>query len=394
MRPGMLRDVIGLTMGRNGSVRDALDIIDRQEPKIALVVDQDRRLQGVVTDGDIRRFLLRGGDISAPISLAMNEDPVVAPTDWDPELVLLTMRVRSLRQVPVVDEGRRLLGVYVAPERIITSQMPAPVLIMAGGKGSRLAPFTDLVPKPMLDIAGTPMLEIIIRRLVLQGFTKFYLAIHHLGHIIQDHFGDGSRWGCSIDYVEEEAPLGTGGALGLLPPHVTGDVLVMNGDLLTTLDCARMVAFHKARDAALTVCARAHEMEVPFGVITQVDGIVRGIVEKPVHRTLVNSGVYVVSQSARRYIAPGVPMLMTDLISELILQRETVASFLSRAEWVDVGRPDDLRRVREQAELASRLGWLHEPAGLEPEPWGLEEEPAAAETGLILGDLRPAQLAG
>lgn len=345
-------------MRPSGPLLEALTIIDQREEKVAVVVHDDGRLVGLVTDGDVRRFLLKGGALDAPVGRVMNDTPTVALASWDQDSVLLTMRARSLRQVPVVDDDGRVLGVYVAPERMITARNEAPVLIMAGGRGVRLQPHTNKIPKPMLDIGGAPMLEIILKRLVLQGFHRFFFSVHHLRDVIIDHFGDGAPWGCSITYVEEDRPLGTGGALGLLPDYGDEELLVTNGDVITNLDYTSLLAFHRERAADLTVCARTHEIQVPFGVISESEGMVQSIVEKPVHRALVNSGIYVISPTVRRCVARNMPLLMTDLIAELVQQGRHIASFNTKADWIDVGRPEDLARVREEATIASRYDWL------------------------------------
>ena len=359
MKSGLIQNIGDLIVTGEASVLDALAIIDTREEKIALVTAGDRYLLGVVTDGDIRRHLLKGGAVSAPVHEVMNSKPVVAKSNWDHHSALVLMRTRSLRQVPVTDDEGRIVGIYVGPERLTTPRIDTPVLVMAGGRGVRLRPFTDTVPKPMLEIGGDPMLEIIVERLVLQGFHRFYMSLHYLPQVITSHFGDGSPWGCSIEYLIEEAPLGTGGALGLLPAGLEGDVLVTNGDVVTNLDYSEMLSFHRQHRADLTVCTRTHEMEVPFGVITQSDMQVKQIVEKPVHRTLINTGVYVVGEEARARVEPGRWLQMTDLISRLIGDARPVASFTTNAEWADVGRPDDLHQVRQRAEEAARLSWIH-----------------------------------
>lgn len=354
-----MRDIDQLLASPTSSARDALAIIDSQDEKIALITDADRRLLGVVTDGDIRRHLLKGGDLRAPVTSVMNRSPVVARADWDQHSILVLMRARSLRQVPVVDSSFRVRGIFVGAERVISTRIDTPVLIMAGGFGTRLAPLTDSVPKPMLEIGGQPMLEIIIKRLILQGFGRFYLSVHYLPEVIMSYFGNGAPWGCSIQYLVEQTPLGTGGAISLLPSEETAsEILVTNGDVLTTLDHADMLEFHLEQKADMTVCTRTHEIEVPFGVISQTNNVVRKIVEKPTHQILVNTGVYVLGSQARSRVPPNTPLPITDLIARLIREKRRVCSFSTSADWTDVGRHDDLRRVRKRAEEAASLGWI------------------------------------
>lgn len=359
---GPLRDIEGLLAATNASILEALAILDSQNGKIVLIVDENRRLLGVVTDGDVRRHLLKGGSLSAPVTDVMNANPVVAKASWDQHSILVVMRSRGLRQVPVVDDEGRVEGVFLGAERIISMAIDAPVLIMAGGFGTRLAGLTRDTPKPMLEIGGQPMLEVILKSMILQGFGKFYIALHYLASQVVDHFGDGAPWGCSIEYLYEDHPLGTGGALGLLPASTT-DVVVVNGDVLTNLDYGALLRTHIEQKADMTVCTRMHQIEVPFGVITQSNGLVKKVVEKPCQEMLVNSGIYVVGARARAGVARDKPLLMTDLINRLLSDRKRVVNFTTTAAWADVGRPGDLKLARAEADRVRRLGWLQDLIG-------------------------------
>ena len=362
MLDGALRDVSGVTLTLGASLLEALRTIESVDEKVALVVSHDGLLLGVVTDGDVRRYLIKGGSLADPVTAVMNTMPTVAQANWDRSSLLVLMRAKSLRHVPVVNDDGRLAGIFVGPERLITHRVDTPVLLMAGGFGRRLGQITATRPKPMVDIGGKPMLEIILKRLVLQGFEQFFVSLHYLPDLIRDHFGNGERWGCRIEYVMEASPLGTAGAVGLLPSF-GGDLIVTNGDVVTNLDYTELLAHHRAKRADLTVCTRMHSVEVPYGVLSTENALVQCVVEKPVHEFLVNTGIYVLGEQARRSIMPHQSTPMTDVINSLISGRSRVASYVTEADWMDVGRPEDLVRIRQSTEAAAALGWMHEVAG-------------------------------
>lgn len=359
MNDGALRDVSQMTLRLEASILDALQTIESVNEKVALVVSADGILLGVVTDGDVRRYLIQGGSLNAPVEVVMNSTPTVAKTSWDRSALLVLMRAKSLRHIPVVSEQGYLVGIFVGPERLVTERLDTPVLLMAGGFGRRLGQVTATRPKPMVDIGGQPMLEMILKRMVLQGFEHFFISLHYLPHLIRNHFGDGERWGCRIEYVMEDRPLGTAGAVGLLPSF-QGDLIVTNGDVVTNLDYAGLLRHHSTKRADFTVCTRMHAVEVPFGVLHTENSFVQGVVEKPVHEFVVNTGIYVLGEKARRVITPNQPTLMTDVMNDLICARARVASYMTEADWMDVGRPEDLARIRQSTEAAASLGWMHE----------------------------------
>lgn len=331
------------------SVEKALHVLDEGGLRIVMVVGTDGRLMGVITDGDIRRALLRRVDFSAPAVEVMNSRPIVAPAGATREALSNLMEQHSLLHVPLVDEAGRLVGLETLRELLQAQRRDNWVFLMAGGMGSRLRPLTDDCPKPLLPVGGKPILESILESFVASGFHRFCISLHYMAERIKAHFGDGRRWGVTIEYVEEETPLGTGGALGLLPDTGRLPILMMNGDVLTRLDFGSLLDFHRAQEAALTLCVREYDMQVPFGVVNGEGSSVTGIIEKPVHSFFVNAGVYVVGQEAIAISRPPRRLDMPDLVQSLIADKRRVAMFPIHEYWLDVGRMEDFQRAQGDA---------------------------------------------
>lgn len=330
----------------HATVRDALARIGTSRCHIALVADDSGRLLGTVTDGDIRRALLGTVSLDAPVREVMTRTPITVPPGSDNVACIALMKSRSILQLPVIDGGR-IVGLILLEDLVApaASLRPNWVMLMAGGRGERLRPLTEQLPKPMLPIGGRPLLEIIIEEAARFGLKRFYLSVNYRAEAIIDHFGDGSRFGVEIRYLREDQQMGTAGALSLLRERPADPLLVMNGDLLTKLDFARLLDYHKARGADITVCVRAFDVELPFGVLT-VDGeSIRSIVEKPVEKFLVNAGIYVLQPSLIDRVPQGRRFDMPDLIREVLADGHAVRGFPIHEYWIDIGRADDLARA-------------------------------------------------
>jgi len=291
----------------NATLQEAIRNLDESALQIVLVVSEDGILQGTLTDGDIRRGLLRGCDLETPINEIMFHSPLVAPPEMGREMVLHLMRANKLLQLPVVDAEHRVIGLHLWNEVITPASRPNLVVIMAGGLGTRLLPYTEDCPKPMLLVSGKPMLEHIIERARSEGFSHFVLAVRYLKQIVEQYFGDGERWGVHIDYIREEIPLGTVGALSLLDSAPNYPIVVTNGDVLTDIHFGDLLDFHEKHQADATMAVRQHEWQHPFGVV-RIQGIdIVGIEEKPVHRTYVNAGIYALQPSALKALEKNAP---------------------------------------------------------------------------------------
>lgn len=327
------------------SALEAMRIIESGKAQIALVVDEQQRLLGTLTDGDIRRGLLHGETLESPAERLMNRQFRSVRSNEDPAAVLEIMRRKLLRQIPVLDAEGRVFELLLLQELLVPAQLPNAVVIMAGGKGTRLRPYTDNCPKPMLLVDGKPMLEILLERCIASGFRHFYFSVNYLKEQIIDYFADGKDWGVSIDYLVEDEPMGTAGSLKLLPGRVQDPFLVMNGDVLTRLNPNQLLQFHLEHDASATMCVREHVTNIPFGVVKTKGIELVGFEEKPSYRQLVNAGVYVIQ-----------PRLLTLLPRN---QSTDMPTFFMRAQlaghrtivcpiheyWIDVGRPETLQEA-------------------------------------------------
>ena len=329
----------------DASLRNALRNIDATGAGMALVVDADRRLLGTLSDGDIRRALIRGDDLDGPCGPVANPAPSVAPAHLDPASRLGLLRSRRLRQLPLVDAGGQVVGLSTTADFLEIPERSSAVVVMAGGRGTRLAELTRDTPKPMLKVGPRPLLDTVVDGLAAQGFRHIWLAIHYRGEQIEAHFGDGSERGLEIRYLREDRPLGTCGALGLLPADVPGPVLVTNGDVLTKLDYGKVVDGHVAAGVAATVVVRDYEMQVPFGVIDAEAGRVTDIREKPSQVFNINAGVYVVSTEALDLIPAGQSLDMPQLLQRLIEAGRGVRPHRADGYWMDVGRLADFDRA-------------------------------------------------
>jgi dTDP-glucose pyrophosphorylase len=336
-----------LLVAPSASVREALETITKNSRQAVIVVADDGRLVGLVTDGDIRRGFLRGVTIDGQIADIMNPHPITAPAGITREEALALMQRRSLRHLPVVDSGGRLLDVMLLDELLRPVPLPNAAVLMAGGDGSRLRPLTDAVPKPLLRVGGKPLLEILIERLRACGVSRFFVTVRYKSEMIERHFGDGARLGVRIRYVREDEPLGTAGALTRLPEPLAEPFFLVNGDILTRCDFRAMLDFHQRWHADLTVGTVPHTVEVPYGVL-QVEGErLAGIDEKPRLDFVVNAGVYVVAPGALTLVPRDRPFDAPALIALLKQAGRAVVAFPIREYWLDVGQQGDFHRANQ-----------------------------------------------
>ncbi len=329
------------------SLREVMRQIDAASLQIALVVDDADHLVGTVTDGDIRRGILRGGRLDEPIDRVMNSKPATVTHFEDLTAILTLMRNTRLRHVPVV-EGGRVVGLEALDDLLSAPERDNAVVLMAGGRGSRLLPLTETMPKPMLHIGGRPILEHAVVGLAEQGFRRFYIAINYLGELVEEYLGNGSRWGVSIEYLRETKPMGTAGALSLMPEAPDKPFLVMNGDILTKLNFNHLMDAHLASGATATVCVRNYDYQVPFGVTRFEDDRLVAIEEKPTMRHFVNAGIYVAEPEALEHVPANLFFDMPQLLDALMRKARPVQVFPITEYWLDIGRHDELQRARRE----------------------------------------------
>jgi dTDP-glucose pyrophosphorylase len=329
----------------DSTVGQAIANLNESHIKIVLVVSDDKILKGTISDGDIRRGFLNGLDINASIESIINRNPVVVPSGIGRETALLLMAANKIQQIPILDESRRIEGIHLWDTITTIPVRSNLMVIMAGGMGKRLLPHTENCPKPMLPVSGKPMLEHIIDRAKLEGFSHFILAINYLGYMIEDYFGNGERMQVQIDYLRENSPLGTAGALGLLNPAPEKSFMVTNGDVLTDIHYGELLDFHTRHNAAATMAVRVHEWQHPFGVV-QTNGIdIIGFEEKPVYRSHINAGVYVLEPEALSFLEREVHCDMPTLFERLQAKEMRTAAYPIHEPWLDVGRQEDLTRA-------------------------------------------------
>ncbi len=332
----------------NSTIEQAIRNLDQVAIKIVLVTNETGVLEGTISDGDIRRGLLKGLELNNPISSVIHRNAMVVPPEMMRELVLQLMVANKIQQIPVVDEQHHLVGLHLWDEITTPVTRSNQMVIMAGGKGARLRPHTENCPKPMLLVAGKPMLEHIIERAKLEGFVNFVLAIHYLGHMIEEYFGNGERLGVKITYLREQAPLGTAGALGLLKPLPDAPFVVTNGDVMSDIRYGELLDFHIRHAAAATMAVRVHEWQHPFGVVRMQGVEIVGFEEKPVARSHINAGVYALDPVALGVLSCSEHCDMPTLFERLQGQSQRTVAYPMHELWMDVGRPDDLQSINGQ----------------------------------------------
>lgn len=339
----------------SSTLKDVIDCLEKNRKGIAVVVDEDQRFLGYITDGDIRRSYINDIDLSKTADYLLNHPSlnplhktlVASPEESDAER-LSTMRHNDVRHLPVLDENRRLVDLAVLRDLLGEKHLKeVKAVIMAGGYGRRLEELTINTPKPMLSVGDKPLLENIVTQLKDVGIGKLEFTTHYKASIISEHFGDGEHFGVDIGYIEEESPLGTAGSLKMVQDD-RAPMLVMNGDIVTSVDYKALVDYHVEHKADITISVREYDFEVPYGVVESKGGKVQKITEKPKVKFFVNAGIYVVEHHVKELIPDNVRFDMTDLIEVCMQKGLTIASFPIIEYWLDIGNIRDYERaVRE-----------------------------------------------
>jgi len=326
--------------------------MDSNRLGIVLVVNEEKKLVGTVTDGDVRRAVLGNLDLAQPVSLLLKrkggspyERPITAPASAGRATFLSLLQDHDICHLPLLDDGERVVGLVTVDDFVPNRVLPLKAVVMAGGLGSRMLPLTQDLPKPMLPVGDQPLMEIIIQQLREAGIRQVNVTTHHKSEKITDHFGDGRDFGVELNYVTEDRPLGTAGALGLMEvPRET--VLVINGDILTQMDFRAMLAFHREYQGDLTIAVRQYDIQIPFGVVECQGAAVTSITEKPLLNFFVNAGIYLLEPIVYSYLPNGKSFDMTDLIQRLLVDGRRVVSFPVREYWLDIGFPDDYQKAQ------------------------------------------------
>jgi len=343
-----LPDLRNVVIPEDAPLRRAISVIDKDVSRIALITDTSGVLKGVVTDGDVRRALLAGADIDGPVTVAMTTQPIVASEGTADDALLELMRRHVVRQIPLLDPHGRVTDIRVLDLLSETTAETTPVLIMAGGLGTRLGELTRKTPKPLMRVGGKPILDLLMEDLAAQGLRRILLAVNYRAEVIEDHVGDGSRFGTHVTYIRETEPLGTAGAIRLAMPHLSEpEFIVANADLLTRVNFRELLSFHRREDHHLTVGVIESTLQLRYGLIETKGTRVVAIREKPALKHFINAGIYVLDRELASLVPESGRFDMDALIAAA-MRHSVVGCFPIHEYWTDIGEPDDLRRASEE----------------------------------------------
>jgi dTDP-glucose pyrophosphorylase len=345
----LVDDVSRCSVAGSATVKDVVESLTASGLRLCLVVGAEHTVVGIVSDGDIRRGLLAGARLDSPVTTVMNGSFASARIGT-PVLELTRLaRSREVTHLPLVDGEGRLAGLFIDQPDGAATTVDNTVVIMAGGMGLRLRPLTETTPKPMIPVGGKPMVQHTIESLRAEGFVNFVLAINYLGAQIEGHFGDGSGLGVRITYAKEKQPLGTGGALSLLPGAFSSPIVVINGDVLVSARLTELLNYHRSHSADITVGVKVLDTQIPFGVVELEGNHIVAMQEKPVYRDFVNAGIYVLEPSVVQSVPSSVRLDMPELVGEW-LGRRKVFAYPMHESWRDLGHLEDLENARRDYE--------------------------------------------
>lgn len=343
-----MKNIDNIKLKTTSTIREALKIIDSGAMKIAIVVDNKDVLLGTLGDGDIRRGLLNNLTLDDTIETIIFKTPTVCKIEDTKERLLEIALEKKIYQIPIVDNNGKLVGIEEVDELLKPKHKNNKVVLMVGGLGTRLRPLTDKTPKPMLKVGDKPILETIILNFKKYGFTKIILSVSYKSEIIENYFGNGSKFGVTIEYVHEEKRMGTAGALSLIREKLSEPFFVMNGDLLTNINFEHMMDYHVSNSSYATMGVREYDFQVPYGVVN-VDGInIKSIEEKPVHNFYVSGGVYVLDSKALELIPENEFFDMPTLFEKVIEKKLKSISFPIREYWLDIGRMEEFEKANNE----------------------------------------------
>jgi dTDP-glucose pyrophosphorylase/CBS domain-containing protein len=346
-------NLAGFLVTPENSIREAIACIDRNAKGIVLVVDKEGRLVGPVTDGDVRRAILVDMNLELPVQKLLEKrsssrypHPITASMGASKAELIRLMNEHLIRHVPLLDTEGRVADIAFLSDLVKEYELPITAVVMAGGHGLRLRPFTEDTPKPMLPVGGRPLMELIVKQLQEAGIRRVNVTTHYKADKIKGYFGDGRAFGVELNYVKEDRPLGTAGALGLMPAPQE-PLLVINGDILTQVNFRALLEYHQEHRADMTVAVRRYDLKVPYGVVECEGSQVRRLQEKPQMSFMVNAGIYLLEPLVFEYIPSGQHLNMTDLIQQLLGAGRLVISFPVREYWLDIGQNNDYLQAQE-----------------------------------------------
>jgi len=343
-----MKDWSEITLKVSDTLESSIRVLHAGGLQVALVVDSKKKLLGTITDGDIRRALLKHLPMDSLVEDIMNNNPTVALNTDSMETIMLKMKSRDLLHIPIINEKDELIGLETLQHLTYDKRYDNPVFLMAGGFGARLQPLTEDTPKPLLKVGGKPILETIINRFIKAGFQNFYISTYYKANKIHEYFGDGSSLGVSIQYVNEDKPLGTAGSIGLLPKNLPNlPILMMNGDVLTKVNFEHLLDFHQKQEGIATMCVREYDVQIPFGVVNIKKQKAKSFLEKPIKKFFVNAGIYVFEKEMTSKVEVGEHIDMPILLEQQIKEGRTVNVFPIHEYWKDVGHMEEYQNVNE-----------------------------------------------
>jgi dTDP-glucose pyrophosphorylase len=342
-----MKNIEKIKLTIDSTIKEALQIIDEGAVKFALVVNSEDKLIGTITDGDIRRAILDGRGLEDCIENIYFKTPTVVTIDDTKEEIINICKTKKIYQIPVVDEDGKVVSVKILDELLKPQVHPNEVVLMVGGLGTRLRPLTDTTPKPMLPVGGKPILQTIVEKFASYGFVNIIMCIGYKSEIIQEYFGDGSKFGVNIEYVLEEKRMGTAGALSLLSDKQKPKepFFVMNGDLLTNVNFENFLDYHISHNSMATMAVREYDFQVPYGVVNIKNGKIANIEEKPVHKFFVSAGIYMLNAECLTMIPENEFYDMPTLFENLIYKKMNIVSFPLREYWLDIGQIEEYEKA-------------------------------------------------
>jgi len=343
-----MKKIEDIVINESTSILDALKIIDKSSKQIALVIDENKKLLGTISDGDIRRALLNNVSLENSVKNIYFKTPTVASINDSKEEIINICAVKKLRQIPIIDNNGNLVGLEVLEELVSKDNKQNKVVLMVGGLGTRLKPLTENTPKPMLKVGGKPILQTIVEKFASYGFVNIILCVNYKSNIIEEYFGNGSKYGVNIEYTLEDKRMGTAGALSLLSTKPKEPIFVMNGDLLTNVNFEHLLDYHQCSNSLATMCVREYDFQVPYGVVNINDGKIKTIEEKPVHKFFVSAGIYMLDPKCIDLIPEDEFYDMPTLFEKLIKMGENVLSFPLREYWLDIGRLEEYEKANNE----------------------------------------------
>lgn len=343
-----MKNIEDIIVKESTSILEVLQIIDKSSKQLAIVVDDNKRLLGTISDGDIRRALLNNITLNDSVKNIYFKNPTIATINHSKEEIINICRIKKIHQIPIVDNVGNLIGLEILDELISRENKPNKVVLMVGGLGTRLRPLTENTPKPMLKVGDKPILQTIVEKFSEYGYTNIVMCVNYKSHIIQDYFGDGSSFGVNIEYVLEKQRMGTAGALSLLKNKPSEPFFVMNGDLLTNVNFEYLHDYHRSHNAMGTMCVRKYDFQVPYGVVNIKDSKILSIEEKPVHKFFVSAGIYMLNPEVLEYIPQNEFYDMPTLFEKIISEKENAISFPLREYWLDIGQIEEYKKANNE----------------------------------------------